>query len=291
MARIFFRHLPAALVLVALLAAPAAAANKEHQQMMADIRMLQEQQQRLQLQLANVLDALKAVSAKLDESVGANRKLLADQKLLIDNMASDLRVVKEKADDNNIRLGSLSLDVDAIHQSLLQGAAAAAPQPATGAPAAPPAGGVPPVTPQPPAPSGGQIGVLPSQLFQEALSDYRSSQWDLAIKGFEQYLALYPKAPDAPDAQLYIGDSNRLAGRFNDAVAAYTKVINNYASSAKVPEAYYRRGQSYEAAGDKARARQDYEYLIKNYPPDNTYVLLARQRMPGAGDDEDEPRE
>jgi len=290
MARSLFRPLSASCVLLALVAAPAAAANKEHQQMMADIRMLQEQQQRLQLQLAALAEMLKTMTAKLDETAGANRKLFADQKLLIDNIASDLRIVREKADDSNVRLGSLSQDVEAIHQSMVQGAAGAvAPPPVAGAAGAPPAGGVPPAPAQQP-PSGAQIGVLPSQLFQEALSDYRSSQWDLAIKGFEQYLALYPKAPDAPDAQLYIGDSNRLAGRFNEAIAAYAKVINNYPSSGKVPEAYYRRGQTYEAAGDKARAREDYGYLIKNYPPDNTYVLLAKQRIGGAGDEED-PRE
>src|SRR5512138_2422246 len=117
-----FRTLSAASLLVVFLASPARAANKEHQQMMADIRMLQEQQQRLQLQLATVLEALKAVSSKLDESAGTSRKLFADQKLLIDNIASDLRVVREKADDNNVRLGSLSQDVEAIHQGLLQGA-------------------------------------------------------------------------------------------------------------------------------------------------------------------------
>ena len=279
---------------VAALAAPAAAANKEHQQMMADIRMLQEQQQRLQLQLASVVEALKTVAAKLDEAAGTNRKLFADQKLLIDNIAGDLRVVREKADDNNVRLGSLSQDVEAIH-GLVQTAAAGA----VAAPGAAPAGGPPaagagaPTTPpsQPSAPAGGQTGVLPSQLFDQALSDYRSSRWDLAINGFETYLAAYPRSQNAPDAQMYIGDSNRLAGKFNDAIAAYTKVINNYPSTSKVPEAYYRRGQTYEAAGDKARAKQDYDYLIKTYPADNTYVILAKERTrEGGGEDEDQPR-
>jgi TolA-binding protein len=297
MSRSLLRHVPLALVVLALLAPPAVAANKEHQQMMADIRMLQEQQQRLQLQLAAMLDALKTVATKLDDAAGTSRKAFADEKLLIDNIAGDLRVVREKADDNNVRLGSLSQDVDAIHQSLLQapapGAAAGAPPAGGGVPVAPPTGaGAAPGAPQPlPAPSGGQMGVLPSQLFQQALSDYRSatspSQWDLAIAGFERYLAAYPKATDAPDAQTYIGDSNRLAGKFSEAIAAYTKVINNYPSSNKVPEAYYRRGQTYEAAGDKVRAKQDYDYLIKTYPPDNNYVLLAKQRIQG----DDEPRE
>ena len=48
-----------ALVMAAGAASPAAAANKEHQQLMADLRMLQEQSQLLQTLLATLNEALK----------------------------------------------------------------------------------------------------------------------------------------------------------------------------------------------------------------------------------------
>ena len=54
-------------VLAAALAPPASAANKEHQQLMADIRMLQEQSQLLQNLLGTLNDSIKAVNARLDE--------------------------------------------------------------------------------------------------------------------------------------------------------------------------------------------------------------------------------
>lgn len=293
MSRPFLRYLSAAFLLVAFLATPAHAANKEHQQMLADIRMLQEQQQRLQLQLATLLDALKTVSAKLDESAGTNRKLLADQKLLIENIAGDMRVVREKADDNSVRLGTLSQDVEAIHQNLVQAAAAVAA-------GTPPSGGVQQPGVTPPAGAGavqaqpaqpGRIGELPGDQFRQALSDYQRGQFDLAITEFEQYLAANPRGPQAPDAQMYIGDSHRLAGKFADAIADYTKVINGFPSSSKVSEAYFKRGQAYEAAGDRAKAMQDYDYLIKNYPPENNSVILAQQakkRLEAKGGDEEE---
>ena len=63
-----------------LLATPAAAADKAHQQLMAEIRMLQEQQQQLQQMLGGLADTLKVVTTKLDEQTGANRKGFADQK-------------------------------------------------------------------------------------------------------------------------------------------------------------------------------------------------------------------
>src|SRR5262245_16800427 len=118
----------------ALLAAasPALAANKEHQQLMADLRMLQEQSQLLQNLLGTLNDALVKVNARLDQQAEANRKALADQKLVIDNLQNDVRVIREKLDDNNVRLGSLSQEVDALRQALQQAAArqtAAIPEP------------------------------------------------------------------------------------------------------------------------------------------------------------------
>src|SRR6187549_2553286 len=68
-------------------ASPAAAADKTHQQLMAEIRMLQEQQAQLQLLLHGLADTLKTMTAKIDEQSGATRKQFADQKLIVDNIA------------------------------------------------------------------------------------------------------------------------------------------------------------------------------------------------------------
>ena len=45
----------------------AAAANREHQQIVADIRMLQEQTQQLQVSLGALTDVLKTIASRLDE--------------------------------------------------------------------------------------------------------------------------------------------------------------------------------------------------------------------------------
>src|SRR3984893_13301973 len=111
-----------ALVAGVLLAAssPAYAANKEHQQLMADLRMLQEQTQLLQNVLNSVTDSLKAVNTRLDQQAETTRKAFADQKLGIDNTTSDVRIIGEKLDDNNVRIGSLTQEVDSMRQSLQQ---------------------------------------------------------------------------------------------------------------------------------------------------------------------------
>src|SRR5947207_4899561 len=109
------------IIVLALLAArPAAAANKEHQQLMADLRILQEQSQLLQNMVGTLADALKAVNTRLDQQDEASRKAVADQKLIVETLANDLLVVREKVDDNNVRVGSLSQEVDALRQLVQQ---------------------------------------------------------------------------------------------------------------------------------------------------------------------------
>ena len=76
--------------LLLLAGARLVAQNREHQQMTADVRMLQEQAQQLAITIAALNQALseslKALNARLDQANDATRKGFADQKLLIDNM-------------------------------------------------------------------------------------------------------------------------------------------------------------------------------------------------------------
>src|ERR1700730_14735345 len=163
------------LALAVAMATPADAANKEQQQMMADIRMLQEQSQQLQNLIASLTgsltgsltDAFKAVNGRMDDQLSANRKTVADQKLVIDNLSNDVRVIREKLDDNNVRIGSLTQEVDALRQSLQQ-AGARPSQPASAdsaGNAASTAGGATGAGPLLP------IGMSPQKLYDSAYSD------------------------------------------------------------------------------------------------------------------------
>ena len=90
------RRIITGLVVVLALAAPAAAQSRREMQMMADIRMLQEQTQQLQ-QLASAIDqlsaTLKTINGRVDEQAAATRKSFADQKLAVDQFGNDLRIV------------------------------------------------------------------------------------------------------------------------------------------------------------------------------------------------------
>src|SRR5204863_2917745 len=140
----------------------------EHQQLMADLRMLQEQSQLLQNLIGTVTDTLKAVNARLDQQSETNRKAFADQQLIITNLTNDVRVIREKLDDNNVRIGSLTQEVDSLRQSLQQSLQAPRPS-STSEPDASATGGTAPAATGSPAPA---VGVSPQKLFDAAQSDY-----------------------------------------------------------------------------------------------------------------------
>jgi tol-pal system protein YbgF len=92
----------------------------------------------------------------------------------------------------------------------------------------------------------------------------------------------FPSSPDAPRAQMTIGESYYQLGKFKDALEAYTAVITTYKDSDQVPDAYYKQGLAYQQLGQRAQARTSYQYVIKNYP-DSVARTLAEQALKKIG--------
>jgi tol-pal system protein YbgF len=270
-----------ALVLVAWGPAPAAASDKAHQQLMAEIRMLQEQQQQLQQVLGGLAETLKTVTAKIDEQSGVNRKAFADQKLLVDNLSEGVRMLREKADDTNVRLSSMNQELEAVRQAVASSPAAsagAAPgqNPAAAGDALPGAPGAP-QTPPPTSTTGTPV-ISPQRMFDSAQGDYAAGDYDIAISGFNAFIKTFPKSDKADEAQLKIGSSYYGSGRYREAVEAFQKVITNYPQSNSVAPAYYKLGQTYESLKQIDLARKAYEMVVQKYP--NAYeVFLAKQGL------------
>ena len=262
-------------VLVLTAASPAYAANKEHQQMMADLRMLQEQSQLMQNLLGTLTDTLKAVNVRLDQQAETTRKAFADQKLVIDNLNNDARVIREKLDDNNVRIGSLTQEVDSLRQSVQQMGS----RPSTTNDASPQAAGSPAASAPP---SGGSqapaLGQSPTKVFDSALSDYYAGQYDLAILGLTDYIKSYPKSEQAVDAQVYICSSYLQDGKNDKAVEACDLAIRTYPNGKSVPDAYYKKGLALQNLRNLNGARDAFEYVVKTYPTTDA-GMLAKQRL------------
>jgi tol-pal system protein YbgF len=269
-----------ALAYVGLTPATPAAADREHQQIMADLRMLQEQTQQLQALMNDLGEALKAVNSRIEDQTSLERKAFADGKVQMDAISGDIRVVREKVDETNVRLGTITQELESIRQAIPE-PGALPPAPVTtdaGAlPGATPGLMPPPQTPTTTAPQVNP-GVQPQRLYDSSWGDYTAGNYSLAVQGFESYLRAFPRSPRAHEAQLYIGESLAWEKKDMDAVTAYDRVIANYPGSASVPTAYYKRGLAFERLGEPARARESYEAVIKQFP-ESQQATLAKNRL------------
>ena len=109
---------------------------------MAEIRMLQEQQQQLQGLLGALQDTLKVVATKIDDQSAATRKAMADQTLATTNIGDNVRILREKTDETNVRISTMAQELESLRQII-------ASQPAPQAVAAPPMGTDPGASPIP----------------------------------------------------------------------------------------------------------------------------------------------
>lgn len=282
------RAISASLLGFALLApASVFAADKEHKVIMAEIRMLQEEQQQLRQTLAGLNEALKSLNTRLDADANRAQKAFADQRLIIENLAETTRVLREKSDETNVRLSTMTQEVQSLRQAVAAmpapsalPAAPATGEPLAGDPAAPAAAAA---TPPPAAPAN----VSPTQMWDRVYAVYTAGQYDLAAEGFQSYIRSFPTSPQADDAQLYIGHSLYNAGKYADAAAALQQVITTYPQSDSVPAAYYKMGLAYESLKQFEPARRAFEAVIKSHPG-TIEATMAKQSLVRVQDKKDD---
>ena len=87
-------------------ATPALAQNRIEQQLLLDMRELQEQERQLLLALNSLSEQLKAVSGKVDAEAAPRSKGFADLQTLVNNANSNISTLQENVRDNKSRCRS-----------------------------------------------------------------------------------------------------------------------------------------------------------------------------------------
>ena len=266
-------------VIAGLAALPAQAQNREHLQMAAELRILQQQNQELANALAQAIQLLnetaKTLNSRIDQTNDAMRKGFADQSITLGTAAGDARKTLAQTQDLATRLGELKEEVSALRTSLptlisrltptdagppsdpeLAAAAAAA----TAAIQAPPA-----------------VGVTPQRMYDTAYEDYALGRFTPAVAGFEEFLKTFPTSPRAPSAQYYLGEAEFYQNRIEQSIAAYSLVIQNYPKTEQAAWSYYKRGVSQTRLGQTAAARASFEAAVKQFGEIEPGILSLNQ--------------
>jgi tol-pal system protein YbgF len=86
--------------------------------------------------------------------------------------------------------------------------------------------------------------VEPSEAYRQAMNDYNSGNFDLALAGFNNYLTQFPATSQADKAQYWIGECFYSKKEYARAIEEFTKVLKNHPKSEKVAGARLKIGFS-----------------------------------------------
>jgi tol-pal system protein YbgF len=118
----------------------------------------------------------------------------------------------------------------------------------------------------------------PSDIYRQAKNDYDKGNFDLALAGFQAYLAQFPTAALADKSQYWIGECYYAKKDFSKAIEAFAKVIKSYPKSEKAAGAKLKIGFSYLNEKNNAKAREYLHKVIKEHPSSDE-AALAKDKL------------
>jgi tol-pal system protein YbgF len=118
----------------------------------------------------------------------------------------------------------------------------------------------------------------PRELYSGAYADYARGNFDLAIQGFEEYLRHYPETDFSDNAQYWIGECHYGKRRYGEAIESWNRLLRDFASSDKLPDARVKKGMALERLGRRSAALLEYRYVVERYP-NAPAARLARDKL------------
>jgi tol-pal system protein YbgF len=215
----------------------------------------------------------------IDNRLGGVERVVQNKSLVemaqrLDAQQNELRLLRgriEELENSNEALRKqnrdLFADLDKRVQAL-QGGNAAVPGSAAGAAGA--AGGV--------AGPAGAAAVQQQAAYDRAFDALKSANYPAAITGFGDFLARYPQAQLADNAQYWLGEAYYVTRDYPNAAAAFQSVLQRWPSSRKAPDALLKLGYTLYEQKRYPEARATLNDVAKRYP-DTDAARLARERL------------
>ncbi len=231
-----------------------------------------------------VLVKLTEIEDRLDriERVTANDSLvqMASQ---IDEMQSEMRELRGEVETLRFEDQSAAdrqrdqyLDLDRRLQGLEQGGSVSTSTGATSG-AAVAAGAAAGATTGAAAPAGSE-----RSRYEAAFELLKEGRYEEARAAFQQYLVDYPNSDLAGHSQYWLGETYYVSQDYKAALPAFRKVVSNYGSSRKLPDALLKIGYCQVELGELGAARKTLADVVRQYP-ETTAARLASQKLEQIG--------
>ncbi len=209
------------------------------------------------------------------------QKVMADYGARSDQLATDIQLLQGKLEENHFRITELSQKLDDKSVKLAEISARIDELEAK----------VKVLSASPQAVASAQTGtaaeqekksapktVEPSEAYRQAKSDYDKGNFDLALAGFQNYLAQFPDASQVDNALYWIGECYYAKKDFNRSIEAFGKVVKIHPKSDKAPGAKLKIGLSYINEKNPAKAKEFLNKVIKEHPGTNE-AEIAKDRL------------
>ena len=114
--------------------------------------------------------------------------------------------------------------------------------------------------------------------YEEAMAKYRAGEYQDAIAAFQRIAQQYPQHPLAVNAQYWTGDSYYQLRAYRNAIDAQKELIAKHPNSPKAADAMLNMGSALIGLEDVPAARDTWERLIATYP-DSRAARNAQERL------------
>jgi tol-pal system protein YbgF len=189
--------------------------------------------------------SLKEEISKLRKELASIRRNQAELNQQMKQLDTNLQVYTEKLEENKYKMSFLAQRMDDIHSSLSQRMDILSKQlPKVDMPMLP----------------------LPTELFNMAYNDYSRGMYDLAIRGFKDYLSRYPDSELANKVYYYLADSYFAKKQYQECIKIIDEYQSKYQKDDFVPSMLYKKGMCFVQLGLEKQADEIFELIKKNYP-------------------------
>lgn len=113
------------------------------------------------------------------------------------------------------------------------------------------------------------------QEYNAAFALMKKGLYERATKSFKEFLARYPRGALADNAQYWLAEAAYATFNYRKAIEEFNRVLSDYPSSPKGPDALLKVGYSHYEIGALDQARSTLEQVIARFP--NTRVAKAAE--------------
>ncbi|QTH64694.1 tol-pal system protein YbgF [Psychrosphaera ytuae] len=128
---------------------------------------------------------------------------------------------------------------------------------------------------------GGSLGE--NEAYDQAVNlILKERRYDDAIPAFQKFIEQFPSSIYIPNAHYWLGQLQFNKANYNEAKKHFGEVISSYPDSTKRSDALLKQGTVLQKLGDTAAAKKLFQQVIAEFPESNS-ATLAKSRLVNLG--------